>query len=118
MMQDFQFRQKRPRAACVERAEPGRHCLARHRTGNRERAYRRHVTPNTCLDTCYSNFGVFSRHYRRVKAIFGLIDSVLICLAFIAAYQTRLFLNYERIFYFKFSIDFPVATSAAGSFCD
>jgi exopolysaccharide biosynthesis polyprenyl glycosylphosphotransferase len=53
---------------------------------------------------------VFSRHYRRVKVIFGLIDSVLICLAFIAAYQTRILLNLERIFYFVFYIDFPIAT--------
>jgi exopolysaccharide biosynthesis polyprenyl glycosylphosphotransferase len=53
---------------------------------------------------------VFSRHFRRVKVIFGLIDSVLICLAFIAAYETRIWLNLERIFYFFFYIDFPIAT--------
>jgi exopolysaccharide biosynthesis polyprenyl glycosylphosphotransferase len=57
---------------------------------------------------------VFSRHYRRVKVIFGLIDSALICLAFIAAYQTRLFLNAQRILYFKFYIDFPVAPLLLG----
>jgi exopolysaccharide biosynthesis polyprenyl glycosylphosphotransferase len=58
---------------------------------------------------------VYSRHFRRVKAIFGLIDSALVCLAFIAAYQTRLFLNAERTFYFKFSIEFPVATLLLGA---
>jgi FlaA1/EpsC-like NDP-sugar epimerase len=57
---------------------------------------------------------VFSRHYRRVKAIFGLIDSVLVCLAFIAAYQTRIFLNFERLLYFTFRIDFPVAILLLG----
>jgi len=53
---------------------------------------------------------VFSRHYRRVKAIFGLIDSVLICLAFIAAYETRILLNFEGILYFRFYIELPIAT--------
>lgn len=57
---------------------------------------------------------MFSRHYRRVKAIFGLIDSALVCVAFIVAYQTRLFLNAERIFYFKFAIEFPVAMLLLG----
>jgi exopolysaccharide biosynthesis polyprenyl glycosylphosphotransferase len=57
---------------------------------------------------------VFSRHYRRVKAILGLIDAVLICLAFIAAYQTRYFLNFERGFHFTFFIEFPVATLLLG----
>ncbi len=57
---------------------------------------------------------MFSRHYRRVKVIFGLIDSALVGLAFIAAYQTRIILNAERIFYFKFSIEFPVATLLLG----
>ncbi len=59
---------------------------------------------------------MFSRHYRRVKAIFGLIDSILICLAFIAAYQTRLFLNFERLFYWLFYIPFPDCHFAAGYF--
>ncbi len=52
---------------------------------------------------------MFSRHFRRVKAIFGLIDSLLVCLAFIAAYQTRFLLNVERLFYFTFYIEFPTA---------
>lgn len=57
---------------------------------------------------------MFSRHYRRVKAIFGLIDSVVVCLAFLAAYQTRIFLNYERLFYFTFRIEFAVAVLLLG----
>ncbi|HYL38588.1 MAG TPA: sugar transferase [Bryobacteraceae bacterium] len=48
---------------------------------------------------------VFSRHYRKVKAIFGLTDVFLTSAAFIAAYQTRVWLHFERVFF----IDFPVA---------
>ncbi len=42
---------------------------------------------------------MFSRHYRKVKAIFGLTDVLLISLAFIAAYETRVRLNFEREFF-------------------
>jgi exopolysaccharide biosynthesis polyprenyl glycosylphosphotransferase len=48
---------------------------------------------------------VFSRHYRKVKAIFAATDVLLISLAFAGAYQTRLRLRLEKNFYF----DFPVA---------
>ncbi len=47
---------------------------------------------------------MFSRHYRKVKAIFGATDVLLISLAFAAAYLTRLRLPFEKNFY----IDFPV----------
>lgn len=47
---------------------------------------------------------MFSRHYRKVKALFGLADIILTAAAFIAAYQTRVFLPFERVFY----IDFPI----------
>jgi exopolysaccharide biosynthesis polyprenyl glycosylphosphotransferase len=50
-------------------------------------------------------FGVFSRHYRKVKAIFGFTDVALVSLAFIAAYQTRIRLQLEN----EFFLDFPVA---------
>ena len=50
---------------------------------------------------------VFSRHYRKVKAIFGLTDVLLVTLAFIAAYQTRIHLHFEKQFY----LDFPVAAT-------
>lgn len=53
----------------------------------------------------YSVFGVFNRHYRKVKILFGLTDVAVIAVAFLAAYQTRLLLHFER----AFSIDFPVA---------
>jgi exopolysaccharide biosynthesis polyprenyl glycosylphosphotransferase len=49
---------------------------------------------------------VFSRHYRKVKATFGLTDVLLIFIAFLAAYETRLRLHFEHVFY----IDFPIAT--------
>jgi exopolysaccharide biosynthesis polyprenyl glycosylphosphotransferase len=49
---------------------------------------------------------VFSRHYRKVKAIFGATDVLLTSLAFFAAYQTRLLLPFEKNFY----LDFRVAT--------
>jgi len=48
---------------------------------------------------------VFSRHYRKVKAIFGATDVLLTSIAFIAAYQTRVRLHLEKNFY----IDFPLA---------
>jgi exopolysaccharide biosynthesis polyprenyl glycosylphosphotransferase len=48
---------------------------------------------------------VFSRHFRKVKAIFGLTDLFLTSLAFVAAYQTRIRLHFDRTFH----IDFPVA---------
>jgi exopolysaccharide biosynthesis polyprenyl glycosylphosphotransferase len=47
---------------------------------------------------------VFSRHYRKVKAIFGLTDVFLISLAFLGAYQTRIRLNFENVFYLDFSV--------------
>ena len=49
---------------------------------------------------------MFSRHYRKVKAIFGLTDVLLITLAFLAAYETRIRLQFEKVFY----LDFLVAT--------
>ena len=52
---------------------------------------------------------MFSRHYRKVKAVFGLIDAVLVAVAFVAAYQTRIRLNFHKVFYFLFYIDFPIA---------
>ncbi|HEV2690227.1 MAG TPA: sugar transferase, partial [Bryobacteraceae bacterium] len=52
---------------------------------------------------------MFSRHYRKVKAIFGLTDVFLVSLAFFGAYETRLRLSqrvhFEKVFY----LDFPVA---------
>ena len=56
--------------------------------------------------TCYADSGVFSRHYRKVKAIFGLTDVLLISLAYLAAYETRIRLRFEKLFY----LDFPIAT--------
>jgi hypothetical protein len=49
--------------------------------------------------------GVFSRHYRIVKVIFGLIDVILTSLAFVLAYETRARLHFQHAFY----LDFPVA---------
>lgn len=48
---------------------------------------------------------MFSGHYRKVKAIFGLTDVALVALAFIAAYETRLHLPFAR----HFELHFPVA---------
>jgi exopolysaccharide biosynthesis polyprenyl glycosylphosphotransferase len=47
---------------------------------------------------------VFSRHYRKVKALFGLADVILTAIAFIAAYQTRALLPFEHRFFFDFPI--------------
>jgi exopolysaccharide biosynthesis polyprenyl glycosylphosphotransferase len=52
---------------------------------------------------------MFSRHYRKVKAILGFTDSILISLAFIAAYQSRFRLNFEKPFHWVFYIDVRVA---------
>jgi exopolysaccharide biosynthesis polyprenyl glycosylphosphotransferase len=46
--------------------------------------------------------GVFSRHHRKVKAIFGLTDVVLASLAFILAYETRTRLQFQHVFYLDF----------------
>lgn len=46
--------------------------------------------------------GVFSRHHRKVKAIFGLTDVVLTSLAFILAYETRTRLQFQHVFYLDF----------------
>ena len=48
---------------------------------------------------------MFSGHYRKVKAVFGLTDVALTTLAFAAAYETRIRLPFER----HFEIDFPAA---------
>lgn len=42
---------------------------------------------------------MFSRHYKKARLLFGLMDIVLIALAFEAAYQTRVFLPVERNFF-------------------
>lgn len=48
---------------------------------------------------------MFSRHYRKVKALFGLADVILISVAFLAAYLTRAWLHLEH----RFFLDFPTA---------
>lgn len=47
---------------------------------------------------------MFSRHYRKVKAIFGLTDVFLVSLAFIAAYRTRIQLPFEKQFYLDLGV--------------
>jgi FlaA1/EpsC-like NDP-sugar epimerase len=42
---------------------------------------------------------VFSRHHRKARLLFGLSDIVLIALAFEAAYQTRVYLPIDRVFF-------------------
>jgi exopolysaccharide biosynthesis polyprenyl glycosylphosphotransferase len=49
---------------------------------------------------------VFSRHYRKVKALFGLADVILTTLAFCAAYQTRVWLQFR--FEHRFHLGFPI----------
>lgn len=53
----------------------------------------------------YAEGEVFSRHYRKVKILFGLTDIALTAAAFVAAYVTRAELSLGRVFY----IDYPVA---------
>ncbi|MCS7315650.1 MAG: sugar transferase [Bryobacterales bacterium] len=47
---------------------------------------------------------MFSRHRRKVRFLYALTDVVLAALAFEAAYQTRLALPLERIFYFTLPV--------------
>ena len=47
---------------------------------------------------------MFSRHYRKVKAIFGATDVLLTSLAFFAAYRTRILLPLEKNFYLDFRV--------------
>jgi exopolysaccharide biosynthesis polyprenyl glycosylphosphotransferase len=42
---------------------------------------------------------VFSRHHRKARLLFGLSDVLLTALAFEAAYQTRVWLPIERVFF-------------------
>lgn len=53
---------------------------------------------------------MFSRHYRKVKALFGLSDVLLAGLAFEAAYQTRSLLPFQHQFY----LDRPVKALLLG----
>jgi exopolysaccharide biosynthesis polyprenyl glycosylphosphotransferase len=53
---------------------------------------------------------MFSRHHRKLTLLFGLSDILLITLAFEGAYQSRLALNLERLFY----IDLPVRALLLG----
>ena len=54
---------------------------------------------------CYAVSGVFNRHYRKVKAIFGFTDVIITSLAFLIAYETRIRLRFEK----QFFLDFPIA---------
>ncbi|HWR51205.1 MAG TPA: sugar transferase [Bryobacteraceae bacterium] len=46
---------------------------------------------------------MFSRHYRKVKALFGLSDVVLTAIAFEAAYLSRVWLPFDNLFYLSAS---------------
>jgi exopolysaccharide biosynthesis polyprenyl glycosylphosphotransferase len=47
---------------------------------------------------------MFSRHHRKVKLLFGLADVFLTALAFEAAYQSRVLLHFERVFYLTIAV--------------
>ena len=48
---------------------------------------------------CYSVFRMFSRQHRKARVIFGLADVLLTALAFELAYQTRILLHLDRVFF-------------------
>jgi exopolysaccharide biosynthesis polyprenyl glycosylphosphotransferase len=48
---------------------------------------------------CYPDLRMFSRQHRKARVLFGLSDIILTALAFEAAYQTRILLPLERVFY-------------------
>ncbi len=52
---------------------------------------------------------MFSRHYRKVKILFGLTDIALTAVAFLLAYQTRVRIPTSRPFEHLFYIEYPVA---------
>jgi exopolysaccharide biosynthesis polyprenyl glycosylphosphotransferase len=54
---------------------------------------------------------VYSRHNKKVKLVFALIDLLLICGAFFAAYQTRIALHFDTVFYYAFYFDARVGAS-------
>jgi exopolysaccharide biosynthesis polyprenyl glycosylphosphotransferase len=45
------------------------------------------------------SFGVYSRHHRKARLLFGFSDAVLVVVAFAAAYQIRVSLPLERTFF-------------------
>ncbi|MBM3748568.1 MAG: sugar transferase [Acidobacteria bacterium] len=53
---------------------------------------------------------MYSRHHRKARVVFGLFDVLLTALAFEAAYQSRQWLPFERIFY----LTAPVAALLLG----
>lgn len=59
---------------------------------------------------------MFSRHYRKVKALFGLADVILTAIAFFAAYQTRALLPFENLFYLDFPVMAMLLVYAAGCY--
>jgi exopolysaccharide biosynthesis polyprenyl glycosylphosphotransferase len=60
---------------------------------------------------------VFSRHYTKVKAIFGLTDVFLVSLAFLGAYETRIrltqALHFEKVFYLDLRVGAPLLILSA-----
>lgn len=53
---------------------------------------------------------MFSRHHRKVRVLFALSDILLTAIAFEAAYQTRVHLSFERVFF----INVPVKALLLG----
>src|SRR6202044_1842351 len=51
---------------------------------------------------------VFSRHFRKVKVVFGPLDAFLTSIAFVAAYLTRESLNFDKVVRYVFYFDFRV----------
>ncbi len=54
---------------------------------------------------------MYSRHNKKVKLVFALIDLLLICVAFFAAYQTRVRLHYTTVFYYNFYFESRVGAT-------
>ncbi len=42
---------------------------------------------------------MFSRHRRKIRVVFGLADVLITAVAFVAAYESRLLLPFDRTFY-------------------
>lgn len=61
--------------------------------------HHRSQSPISNLRFCYSVIRMFSRQHRKAKVLFALSDIALATLAFEAAYQTRIWLPLERVFF-------------------
>jgi hypothetical protein len=57
---------------------------------------------------------MWNGRYRRARVLFGLSDIALTALAFLAAYETRQWLPFEKVFFLEFPVKVLVLGSGSG----